>query len=52
MANLIATGQVGVADKIYVNIDEGHTGLVFSKDFADSAAVPGTEPKPGKSAAA
>jgi len=50
MANLIATGQVGVADKIYVNVDQGHTGLVFAKDFVDANASAG--PTSGKSAAA
>ena len=50
MANLIATGQVGAAERIYVNVDKGHTGLVFSKDLVEASAA--TEPHTGKSAAA
>jgi hypothetical protein len=51
MASLIATGQVGTSERIYVDIDATRRGLVFSKDFADAAAET-PEPASGKSAAA
>jgi ATP-dependent Clp protease ATP-binding subunit ClpA len=52
MASLIASGQVGSADRIYVDVDACRNTLVFSKDFADAASGAESSPVSGKSAAA
>jgi ATP-dependent Clp protease ATP-binding subunit ClpA len=50
MANLIATGQVGGAERVYVVADAARRSLVFSKDFPEIARAP--DLASGKSAAA
>jgi ATP-dependent Clp protease ATP-binding subunit ClpA len=51
MASLIATGQVGTSERIYVDVDAARRALVFSKDFADATAET-PDSASGKSAAA
>jgi ATP-dependent Clp protease ATP-binding subunit ClpA len=50
MANLIATGQVGATERIYVDVDAVRRSLVFSKDFQEAAIE--AEAPTGKSVAA